>query len=308
MKITWPEGKKFAFTVFDDTDLGTVGNLSPVYTFLKEKGFLTTKSVWALRGDNHPKVGGVTCEDGDYLKWVKQLAADGFEIASHGVTYHTADREQTIKGYDKFYEMFGKNPDSYATHTGCAEGIYNGKYRVTGLNRFIYNLTTRFRNNNMYIGHLENNKLFWGDICKERIKYARAYVFSNINTLKFCPYMPFHDPAKPYVNNWFCSSEGAEINSFTKTISEKNQDQLEEEGGACIMYTHFACGFQENGLINERFKFLMERLSRKDGWFVPVNVLLDYLLKIRGEKILIHKEKKQLERKWLLSKFRTGST
>jgi hypothetical protein len=306
--MTFPHGKKFAFTIFDDCDFGSVNNMSPVYSFLYDKGFLTTKSVWTLKGEIEPIVGGSTCAEPDYLNWVRILEKQGFEIASHGATYHTAEREMTIKGYEKFYELFGKNPDTYAAHQGCAEGIYNGKFRVSGVNRLIYNLATRFRYDKKYRGHIDNEKVFWGDICKEKIKYVRSFVFKDMNTLKQCPYMPYHDPSKPYVNYWFCSSEGAEVNSFNNTISENKQDRLEAEGGVCIMYTHLACGFYANGQLNERFSFLMDRLSKKNGWFVPVNQLLDYLIKVNGRKVITPSERKHLERKWLLNKFSTGAT
>ena len=39
------------------------------------------------------------------------------------------------------------------------------------------------------------------------IEQVRNFVFSDINTLKSCPYMPYQDPTKPYVNYWFASSE-----------------------------------------------------------------------------------------------------
>jgi len=31
MHVTWPDGKAFAFTVFDDTDLAVPGNFERVY-------------------------------------------------------------------------------------------------------------------------------------------------------------------------------------------------------------------------------------------------------------------------------------
>jgi hypothetical protein len=118
--------------------------------------------------------------------------------------------------------------------------------------------------------------------------------------------MPYHDSQRPYVNYWFASSEGADINFFNKCISEKNQDRLEKEGGACIMSTHFAKGFYKNGVVNPRFKFLMKRLSKKNGWFVPVSTMLDYLLKIKGCHNITDKERNQLERKWLFNKIMIG--
>ena len=94
--------------------------------------------------------------------------------------------------------------------------------------------------------------------------------------------MPYHDPDRPYVNYWFAVSEGARIKAYNSMLSEENQDRLASEGGACIMYTHLACGFLENGEINKRFRTLMERLSKMNGWFVPVRTLLDHIVSVRG--------------------------
>jgi len=55
--------------------------------------------------------------------------------------------------------------------------------------------------------------------------------------------MPYHDPERPYVNYWFASSEGEDVEAFNKCIAEQAQDRLEQEGGACIMYTLFAKDF-----------------------------------------------------------------
>ncbi len=66
-KIDWPEGKDFAFTIFDDPDEDSVETVEVVYAFLRELGFRTTKAVWPTRGEGTPKVGGATCEDEQYL-------------------------------------------------------------------------------------------------------------------------------------------------------------------------------------------------------------------------------------------------
>jgi hypothetical protein len=121
--------------------------------------------------------------------------------------------------------------------------------------------------------------------------------------------MPYHDDRRPYVNYWFASSEGPAVDSFVSTLAEKNQDRLAVEGGACIMYTHLACGFYEDGRIHPRFKFLMERISKMNGWFVPVCTLLNYLLQSRGSHNITERERIILERKWLMHKIiRTRGT
>jgi hypothetical protein len=51
------------------------------------------------------------------------------------------------------------------------------------------------------------------------------------------------------------------------------------------------------------------RLSRMNGWFVPVHVLLDYLrLAQSGERLLTDHQRTRLERRWLLHKIRTRGT
>lgn len=305
-KISWPEGRDFAFTIFDDTDLATLENVGEVYSLLTDNGFRTTKSVWPIRGNRKPLIGGDTCEEQDYLSWLRHLKSIGYEIALHNVTFHSVLRDKTIRGIERFAELFGDYPKSFANHVDNIEGIYWGADRLTGINKIIYNLLTRNHHNGLFQGHIKDNKYFWGDICEEKIKYVRNFVFADINTLKACPIMPYHDPERPYVNYWFASSNGARIVAFNNCLLEQNQDRLEEEGGACIMYTHFACGFYEDNSLNSRFKFLMNRLSKKNGWFVPVSTLLDYLLAVKGHHDITGKERNRMERKWLLHKIRVG--
>jgi hypothetical protein len=304
--IRWPAGKSFAFTILDDTDSATLDNVAGVYSLLTDFGFRTTKSVWPLEGRIEELWNGSTCEDPEYLRWIYTLKNKGFEIGYHNATVHSSMRDETIAGIEKFRELFGAYPKTMANHSGCDEALYWGNARVSGFNRIIYDLYTRRRNRNRYRGHVEGDKYYWGDICRDKIKYVRNFVFGDINTLKACPFMPYHDPDRPLVNYWFASSEGPLVESFNQCISESRQDRLEEEGGACIMYTHLSSGFLREGRIDSRFQFLMERLSKKNGWFVPVSELLDFLLEVNGRHIITGSERWHLENRWLLHKMRVG--
>jgi hypothetical protein len=159
---------------------------------------------------------------------------------------------------------------------------------------------------NLFRGHIEQDPFFWGDYCRDNIKFVRNFVYADINTLKECPYMPYHDPERPFVNYWFASSDGANVHVFNECISERNQDRLQEEGGACIMYTHFASGFQEPSGIDSRFKALIRRLSRLDGWFVTVSDLLNYMLKQKHDCVIDSHQRTELERRWLLFQIRSS--
>lgn len=308
-KITWPDGKRFAFTVFDDTDLTTVHNGPPVYEFLLDCGMHTTKSVWPLQGDDEPVYGGSTCADEEYLGWIRTLATQGFEIGYHNATFHSSKRPQAIAGLERFNELFGAYPKVFANHARCTDSIHWGDDRVSGVNKFAYNLLTRYRHHGQFQGTDPKSAFFWGDACKEHITYVRNFVYADINTLAACPPMIYHDPDRPFVNYWFASSEGANCQSFCRTIAEENQDRLEEEGGACIMYTHFGReDFLQNGRLDPLFVRLMERLSKQNGWFVPVSTLLDHIRRQRGHHVISHRERRALEWRWLREKVFRGTT
>jgi hypothetical protein len=307
--IVWPEGKQFAFTVFDDTDLETVANVGRVYTFLADHGLRTTKSCWSTRGDpDRGEYPGQTLEDADYRQWLLDLVSRGFDVDWHGATWHGSRREDIVAGLERYAALFQHYPVLATNHNNVEESMYWGSDRLTGWRRLVYNLLTRYVNHGRYRGHIEGTEFFWGDLCKEHVKYFRNFIFRDVNTLNACPPMPYHDPQKPYVNYWFASSDGANVKRFNACLSEENQDRLEAEGGACIMYTHFANGFDDGNQLNRRFEQIMKRLAKKNGWFVPCRCLLDHLLATKGHCVISDAQRRQLERKWLFEKIFIGTT
>jgi len=74
------------------------------------------------------------------------------------------------------------------------------------------------------------------------------------------------------------------------------------------MYTHFANGFYLDGRLDKRFESLIKRLAKKNGWFVPVSTLLDYLRERNGDYVITNSQRRALERKWLLHKIQVRTT
>jgi hypothetical protein len=308
MKIQWPHGKTFAFTIFDDPDSQRLEDGKKIYSLLADWGFRTTKGVWPLGAVREPNSPGDTCSDPAYREEAINLERRGFEIGYHNATLHSSTRQETIQALDAFRRYFGHDPAVMANHYN-EEAIYWGPARLSGSRRALYNLVTLGRNRKRHFGHVEGHASFWGDLCLQRISYCRNFVFSDINTLAACPWMPYRDPDRPYVNAWFASSEGKTGPRFLQTIGEANQDRLEAEGGACVMYTHFGLGFVESGQVSPKFRELMARLSRKNGWFVPVGPLLDYLgQKKRGQLEISRTDRTRLERRWLWEKMFRGTS
>jgi len=305
----FPENKRFAFTVFDDTDYSTIENTEPVYRLLENLGLRTTKSVWCLPSASSVRIGGSTLQDKPYLDFVRWLQAEGFEIGLHNVQNHDATRQTIEQGFEQFHAFLGRLPRIHCNHSMNRENIYWGPKRLEMRTiRLGYNLATRFARNRYFEGHVENSPYFWGDICKERIMYVRNLIFDEINLDCVNPTMPYHNPAKPFVNFWFSSSEGGTVESFCKMLREENQDRLEAEGGVCIMYTHFANGFFTGDALHKEFERLMRRLAKMNGWFVPVGPLLDHLRKNREVSNISQKELARMERYWLLSKLHKGTS
>ncbi len=92
------------------------------------------------------------------------------------------------------------------------------------------------------------------------------------------------------------------VKRFNNLLSLRNQDKLEREGGVCIVYTHFAYGFVKNGKVNSETKSLLEQLAERNGWFVPVTQLLDYLRKQRDDSTISKSELRKMEWRWFLEK------
>jgi hypothetical protein len=306
--ITWPEGKAFAFTIFDDTDGAFVDNVAPLYEILTELGFRTTKTAWPLPCPEAPRWRGDTCGNPEYFRWVKQLQADGFEIGYHMASCVSSERARTQEGIEQFKKFFGK-PQVYANHYDNLEAIYWGDARLSGLARWGYMLLTRFKGL-PYKGHLQGTPYFWGDLCLQEIEFVRNFVFRNINTLKKCPYMPYRDPARPYVKAWYASSDASDGDRFFQLLSPKNQEQLERERGACIVYTHLARNFMTaDNVVRPHFRKLMTMLSKRNGWFVPAGQLLRYIRDQHGgDHELTPRERRGLEWSWLCDKVFLGGS
>jgi hypothetical protein len=309
-KITWPKGKRFAFTIVDDTDRATVENVRPVYDFLLEKQFMITKTVWPLAPLGDPIEGGESLEDQDYKEWVVGIKDRGAEIALHGISDESSTRERVQKGLSNFREIIGYDPRVHINHTGQAECVYWGEDRFDGIVKQLYRIARRrvLGKSSKFYGHVESSPYFWGDLCQSTVTFVRNMVFRDINTLKMDPLMPYHDPRRPYVPYWFSSSLATNVNRFCNLLSEANQDRLMEEGGACIVYTHLGFGFYRNGILNARFVELMSRLAGLPGWFVPVSELLGHVGDQRGWRDLTRSRKdlRRMERKWLLQKISRG--
>ncbi len=305
--VSWPNGHAFAFTIFDDTDWTTLRDGSVIYEFLTDLGFRITKSVWPLATTAPRTTGGDTCADPDYLKWVLALKDTGHEIGYHNATDHPSLRNETIEALEKFRDLFGEYPRVGADHGGNSEALYWGPRRLSGWRSLAYWGIQRLLQPHRpaFSGEDPGSRFFWGDICQQHISYWRNFTFAETNTLRACPEMPYHDPARPFVNRYFAATDAPRRESFLERLTTDRLDQLTAEGGACIMYTHLGVDFVVDGELDADFVDVMTRLSERNGWFAPVSEVLDLLSSQQHSRPFTAGARRRLESRWLLDRLLT---
>ena len=296
----FPHGRRFAFTIMDDTDVATLANVGPIYRLLDQLGFRTTKTVWPVGCPEGSRdyLESETLEDGAYLDWVLELKSRGFEIAYHGATMESSTRERTERALAMFREHLGEGPRVYANHAHNRENLYWGVERIDDpVLRALYRGITR-QPSGYYQGSTPGTPWWWGDLASQ-VTYIRNLTFSDINTTRHNPSMPYQDPRRPAVQWWFSASDADDVRAFNELIAPEAQDRLEREGGACIVATHLGKGFCQGGTVHRETRRLLERLSAKPGWFVPVGELLDWLRLSRETSPLLPKsEWRRMQWRW----------
>lgn len=279
--MQFPDGKRFAFTILDDTDDATFEIVRCVYDRLREYGFRTTKTVWPMDcpEGSQEYFAAETLQRPEYLAYVKQLVADGFELASHGATMESSDRERTLRGFAFLDEHFKTTLRLYANHGENRENLYWGaeRFRTPPL-RWLMRAVDRKQRSGHFSGHVEGSPYFWGDVCRTRFCYVRNFTFAGLDALAFNPEMPYSTASTPYVEHWFSTTDAPDPAAFLRRVTREAIDALEKAGGACIVSTHFGKkGYVADGSLHPGVDAMLRYIAAKPGWFVPASKILDHL-------------------------------
>lgn len=276
--IVFPEGKRFAFTIVDDTDLATLERVRPLYALLDRYGMRTTKTVWVLESTepSHSPNLGDSLSDAEYRRFVMDLQSKGFEIALHGVRGGSSVRKDIVKGLEQFRSIVGDYPRVHVNHSFNRDNVYWGRRRWSFPPfRWLYSLLKP----DEFSGDEPTSPYFWGDLLRERIDYVNQFTFSDINLLDVTPNFPYHLPDKPLVNLWFPTANGDNLDALEILLSPENVDRLEREGGVSLVYAHLGAGSfnDDDGGVDPRFEALIRNVARHDGWFATASEILDLL-------------------------------
>ncbi len=295
----YPGGAEFAFTILDDTDDTTLEKGRPIYQLLKDLGLRTTKTVWAFevaKKEKGPYFAAETLQEPEYLEWVRGLASDGFEVAFHNASMGSSRRSQTVAGLDLLRVEFPPGPSVHCNHGQNRENLYWGADRYSSFPlRHALKLAQAALKRPAYEGHEAGSEYFWGDVARERLRYVRAFAFSNLNCADLCPGRPYFDPRKPLVNRWFNTADAPDRTAFKRLVTPRAVDELRAKGGWAIVSTHLGKGFSAEGRVDPEVEATLTEISSQPGWFVPVGELLDFLWDSRGPHTLSDSERLRLE-------------
>jgi hypothetical protein len=307
----FPGGARFAFTIFDDADDGTVANLKPTYDLLASLGMRATRTAWIFRHDGpSPFHACETVEDPEYLRWLKSLQNQGFEIGWHGASFESSRRERTAAGLAEFKRLFGVSPRVHANHAENRENLYWGRERFDlALLRLLYGAASGVPRDH-YQGHRPGSPYWWGDLCQRDVIYARNLTFTELNLARINPSMPYRDERRPLVPLWFSASDAPTVREFNDLTEPRRADRLAADGGFTIVATHLGKGFVRDGSIHPTTRRNLEHLASLEGWFPTTGELLDWLREENGERSLPPSERFAMQLRFaadLLKRWLTGS-
>ena len=276
---TFPGGKRFAFSILDDTDDATLENVKPMYDVLRQRGFRTTKTVWPLdcpEGSRH-FFAADTLQRKPYLDFVHELVETGFELAFHGATMESSPRPRTLEGLELIRAEFGRYPRLFCNHGHNRENLYwaSNRYRSRPFRAFSRVLASGA--SDRFEGEQEASAYFWGDVCRDVIDYVRNFTFNRLDLLAVDSAMPYRLASTPYVNHWFSTADAPDVTAFNRLLRRQDIDRLAAAGGVCLVSTHLGKGFVRDGVVNPETVALLAYIADKDGWFVPVSQILDWL-------------------------------
>jgi hypothetical protein len=281
--VTFPGGKQFAFSIFDDTDVATLESIRPIYELLERLGFRTTKSVWPLpyQGESFYE-GSDTLDDPEYAQYMRYLQDREFEIAFHGARMESSERAQIEASFEVFRQNFGRYPTAYAAHAHNCDNLYWGRDRFRfRIWRWLYSALAS-RSEQPAEGHRAGSRYYWADIAEQHLRYVRSFTYDELNLWNITAAIPYRTADTPGVRAFFPSAFADNVEELVELLSPPRLARLEREGGVAIVGTHFGKGFVRDGRVHSGLADTLTRLAQRPGWFPPVTTLLDHLVSAQG--------------------------
>jgi hypothetical protein len=281
----YPGGKSFGFTIVHDADSAYSRRLAPLIDFFDEIGLRTTITVfpfWAAWGhpvrswqewrqqDPYRAPVAVPLEDPAERRFYLDVAGRGHEIAMHTPSETSSPREDVVRAFAFFEEVFDQRPRVYVEHSPLNN--------LDAQRRFGSDPSSIYYNTDLL-----NQSGAWVWVCDEDTSFprdpARRYDVLSDEAGPFCP----RARTKFGIERAFLRSPArartgrADGDGFLDTFTGAVLDDLQASRGLSLLYTHLNYAWLDLGTrairapIRERLLDLAER----DVWFAPAGTILD---------------------------------
>jgi hypothetical protein len=275
-RVLWaPWPYRAGFCITDDTDAATLASVRAVYDALHSLGLKPTKTVWPFEPEEPcgipatppSTLRGVTLADPAYRAYCAELAARGVEIALHGASAGNNRRDRTVAAFRMLESEFG-NEGTFICHSKNADNVYwEEKVAPNAVLRRLLTLYSRHR----CFGEIDGSPYFWGDVCREKVRWIRLFRTRQTDTLAADPTMPYYEPGKPYVRGWFTATK----RSFHDCTTHEALDRLAAGHGLTVLYQYLH-RYADGDTVDATFRADAERLAG-DG-----RILVDTTARMMG--------------------------
>lgn len=297
----FPDGYSFAFTIVHDADAAYSRRLAPLFEVFDEFGFKITVTVftfwadwgkngkiwleWKDRGNGNDIFASphsVPLVDDKEREFYLRLEASGHEIGLHTPSDTSNTREDVIRAFEYFKEVFGRYPRVYVEHAvtrnkdgQASEGSKpESPHFTTDLLNFYGpwvwvddDCGVPDKHEKRFYDILAVNGSPFNTVAAERYGIAKAFLRTG---------------------RW----READGDGFLSWYSEENIDALEKDRGLALVYMHLDSKWldAETRKMRAPIKKRLRYLASKNGWLVPAGVILDRVRAVHKLK-LYHTEK-----------------
>lgn len=283
VRLIWtPHPHQCAFSIIDDPEGSTAESVRLVYDTLSDLGLRSTKGVWVFESQKTQrrsrKREGVTLQDRPHREYCAELTRRGFEIALHGASSGNDLRERSHAAFEFVERELGRAPIVCASDPWNVECMYgNAELVARGPLRWAL---APLRLGRRSLGEDPTGLRFWGDVCRERIRYMRLFRTPSINTLVANPSMPYFEREKPLVRSWFTVTE----HGLAGVTTPESLATLAHENGACLLRQHLVRHVDlDRRRVSEACGRALRRLRGAPNlWVDTAGAVLDRLRLIQG--------------------------
>jgi hypothetical protein len=281
----YPDGYDFAFTIVHDADSAYSRRLAPLFEAFDDLSFKFTVTVfpfwadWADKGRiwSHwhrleapdreffaPKA--VPLVDASEREFYKTLAARGHEIGMHSASDTSDTRNDVMRAFEYFRQVFGAHPSVYVEHSAPSNKEAQAN---EGANpRSIYYTTDLLNRYGSWVwvdgpgGLPDQNRDSFYDVIA-----ANGSPFNGLAVARY-------GIKKAFMRTGRWKEAGGD--GFLQWYSEANIDSLARNGGLALVYTHLDSRWLDpetrklRGAIQSRLRYI----ASKPGWFVPAGTIL----------------------------------